>query len=117
MGQRTNSLWSEEPAGRPLRPAGFAICAAAELLAAVPLAPAAAANPDSVEASAVAAGPQWVTPDQRAATHFIALLQNADLDGLDPKLFKVKPLVRALSAASSGNLKAADKANAAFDQA
>jgi murein L,D-transpeptidase YcbB/YkuD len=63
------------------------------------------------------AGPQWVTSDQRAATHLIGLLQSADVDGLDPHQFKTKPLLRALRQASDGNRKATDRADAAFDRA
>jgi murein L,D-transpeptidase YcbB/YkuD len=73
-----------------------------------------APSKDAIEASA---GPQWVTSDQRAASHFIALLQTADLDGLDPAQFKVKSLLRALRSAADGNLKSADRANAMFDRA
>jgi murein L,D-transpeptidase YcbB/YkuD len=65
----------------------------------------------------VTAGPQWVTSDQRAAKHLIALLQSADLDGLDPQQFKVKPLLHALREGAKGRRKAADRANAAFDRA
>src|SRR4249919_640539 len=118
MGLRTNSRWSEKPAGRPLRPAGFAMLALAGLLAAAPLLPAYAASGYSLDqAIAVSSGPQWVTMDQRAATHLIALLQSSDLDGLDPDQFKIKPLLKALRSASGGNLRAADRANAAFDRA
>jgi murein L,D-transpeptidase YcbB/YkuD len=92
--------------------------ALAGLLAAAPLQPAYAASADaSDQVSEISSGPQWVTADQRAATHLIALLQSSDLDGLDPNQFKIKPLLKALRSASDGNLKAADRANAAFDRA
>jgi murein L,D-transpeptidase YcbB/YkuD len=101
-----------------VRPAGFAILAMAGLiLAAVPAPPALASNAVAAESNEITSGPQWITSDQRAATHLIALLQSADRDGLDPKMFKVKALLKALHSASDGNLKAADKANAAFDEA
>src|SRR4051794_40252479 len=97
MELRTDSFWSEKPAGRPLRPAGFALLAMAGLLSAAPLQPAIAASADFAEQSnPVSSGPQWMTTDQRAATHLIALLQSADLDGLDPNQFKIKPLLKAL---------------------
>src|SRR4029453_7300654 len=113
MGLRTSSHWSEKPAGRPLRPAGFAMLALAGLLAVAPLQPANAASAySSDQLHAFSSGPQWVTTDQRAATHLIALLQSSDLDGLDPNQFKIKPLLKALRSASSGNPKAADRANA-----
>src|SRR4030095_11532735 len=118
MGLRTSSHWSEKPAGRPLRPAGFAMLALAGLLAAAPLQPANGASARAfAPGSEGSAGPQWVTAHQRAATHLIALLQSSDLDGLDPGQFKIKPLLKALRSASGGNLKAADRANAVFDRA
>jgi murein L,D-transpeptidase YcbB/YkuD len=93
--------------------------AMAGLIAAAPLQAAAADNTRSLTvAEQVAAGPQWVMGgDQRAAIHLIALLQSAELDGLDPKQFKIKALLRALHSASNGNPNAVDRANAAFDQA
>jgi murein L,D-transpeptidase YcbB/YkuD len=105
------------PAGRPVRPAGFAMVAMAALIAAAPVQPAVAATTSATAESNQFAGPQWVTPDQRAAIHLIALLQTADLDGLDPGRFNVKPLLRALRDASDGDFKSADRANAAFDRA
>ena len=87
--------WSSQPAGRPVRPAGFALFVASALLAALPVQPAAASVSAESASVAATAGPQWITSDQRAATHFIALLQSADLDGLDPNRFKIKQLLRA----------------------
>jgi L,D-transpeptidase YcbB len=118
MGQRTNpSIRSEKPAGRTLRPAGFAMLVMAVFFAAAPLQPAVAeAAPSSIGTDA-ASGPQWVTADQRAAIRLMALLQSADLDGLDPKQFDIKPLLKALRSASGGSLKAANRANAEFDRA
>lgn len=119
MGQRTSSSWSEKPAGRLVRPAGFAMLAMAGLIAAAPL-QAAAVDSSSFEPAveAAAARPQWVAGgDQRAAIHLITLLQSADIDGLDPKQFKIKALLRALRSALDENPKAIDRANAAFDQA
>jgi len=92
--------------------------ALAGLLAAAPLQSANAASAYiSEQVNEVSSGPQWVTADQRAATHLIALLQSSDLDGLAPNQFKIKPLLKALRSASGGNLKAADRANAAFNRA
>jgi hypothetical protein len=117
MEPRTNRSWSDEPAGRSLRPAGFAMLALAGLLAAAPLQPADAASAyTSDQVNEVRPGPQWVTADQRAATHLIAMLQSSDLDGLDPNQFKIKLLLKALRSASGGNFKAADRANAVFDR-
>jgi len=109
--------WSSQPAGRPVRPAGFALFVASALLAALPVQPAAASVSAESASVAATAGPQWITSDQRAATHFIALLQSADLDGLDPNRFKIKQLLRAMNSASEGNWKAADHANALFNRA
>ena len=100
-----------------MRPAGFAMLAMAVLLAVSPAAASAAGEPANIEASQLAAGPQWVTSDQRAAVRLMALLQSADLDGLDPGRFDVRALARALVSASDGKLKDADRANAAFNRA
>ncbi|WP_294120143.1 L,D-transpeptidase family protein [Sphingomonas sp.] len=90
----------------------------AGLLAVAPLQPAvASAATVAANANQFSSGPQWVTSDQRAATKLIALLQGSDLDGLDPRQFKTKQLLKALRSASGGNLKAVDKANAAFNRA
>src|SRR6185369_13153054 len=101
MVPRTNAFWSEKPAGRPLRPAGFAMVLMAGLLAASPVqAASASAATISADAREYSSGPQWVTSDQRAAIHLIALLQSSDLDGLDPRQFKTKQLLKALRSAS-----------------
>ena len=117
MGPRTNSIWSDKPAGRPVRPAGFAMLLMAGLFAAAPLSPALAAEAPPATEFEVGSGPQWVTSDQRAAIRLIALLQSADLDGLDPKQFDTKLLLRVLRSASDGNMKAVDRANSEFDRA
>ena len=117
MSQRAIATWSVKPAGRPVRPAGFAIMAMAALGAAMQPAPAIAADFSAAVEQNEFAGPQWVTSDQRAAIHLIALLQTADLDGLDPNRFDIKSLLRALREASGGNFDAADRANARFNRA
>ena len=111
--------WSSEPVGRPVRPAGFAILAAGALLAATPAMPAAASSAAAVAApESIGARPQWVAKgDDRAAVRLIALLQSAELDGLDPKLFKVKALRKALKSAAGGDPEAIDRANAMLDRA
>ena len=112
--------WSTEPAGRPPRPAGFAMVAAGALLAALPLQPIAAASADSSAATPwqVGARPQWVSPgDSQAALRLIALLQSANLDGLNPKQFKVKSLKGAVRSAAHGNPAAMARANAMLDRA
>ena len=106
-----------KPAGRLVRPAGFAILALATLLTAWPAAPAAAAS-SATQVSAFSGKPQWVRSDgQRPAQLLIALLQSAELDGLDPKRFSVDRLKRAVMAAESGGFGAADKANDMLDEA
>jgi len=111
--------WSTEPAGRPVRPAGFAMCVATVLAAAVPCQPAVASTVTAAVASAqVGARPQWVADgNDRAALGLIALLESAGLDGLDPKSFKVKALKKAVRSGSGGNREAAARANAMLDRA
>ena len=101
-----------------MRPAGFAMVAMAALLTATPAQAASTANAsESFESREIAAGPQWITFDQRAAIHLMALLQSADLDGLDPVQFDVRSLARLLQSANDGKMKDADRANAAFNRA
>jgi murein L,D-transpeptidase YcbB/YkuD len=111
--------WSTEPAGRPVRPAGFALFVGGALLAAAPIQPVAASSTATVAASAqVGARPQWLADgNEGAALRLIGLLQSAELDGLDPNLFKVKALKKALRSASGGNPAAAARANDLFDRA
>ena len=117
MTYRTNFDWSKKPAGRSLRPAGLSVVALAGLLALAPIQPAmAAGRPSASQSSELSSGPQWITADQRAAAHFIALLQSSELDGLDPGRFKIKGLLRALRSASDGNWAAADRASALFNR-
>lgn len=105
-----------KPVGRHVRPAGFAILAAAALCSVLPAEPAAAAT--AVQVNEVSVRPQWISHDgQRPAQHLIGLLQSADLDGLDPKRFNINALKRAVMAAESGGFAAADKANAMLDAA
>ena len=106
-----------KPAGRLVRPAGFAFLAAGALLVAAPAEPVFAAAV-SVQSEVGAAGVPWIRAgDDRAAQQLIGLLQSAALDGLDPKIFNVKRLKRAVVAAEGGKPKAIAKANAALDQA
>jgi murein L,D-transpeptidase YcbB/YkuD len=102
-----------------VRPAGFAILAAGALLAATPTQPAAASSVAAVaDSEQIGAGPHWVVDsNDRAALGLIALLQSAELDGLDPKPFKVKALTKALRSASGGNPAAAARANQMLDRA
>ncbi len=52
-----------------------------------------------------------------AAAQLIELLESSSADGLDPRKYKTKTLVRALRAAQSGNSRAVQRANLAFSQA
>ena len=106
-----------KPVGRHVRPAGFAILAAAALISALPAERAAAAA-TAIQAEEDSVRPQWISHDgQRPAQHLIGLLQSAQLDGLDPKQFNIIALKRAVIAAESGGFAAADKANAMLDAA
>jgi murein L,D-transpeptidase YcbB/YkuD len=93
--------------------------AAGALLAAFPLQPANASNAAAAVATdQLAARPQWVTEgDAQAAVRLIELLQSAELDGLDPKRFRIKGLNSAVRSALRGNPAAIAKANAALDRA
>lgn len=107
-----------KPAGRLARPAGFAVMAAAALIAATPAQPVAAAVAASAETATVAAQPQWIRPgDSRAALRLIGLLESSAVDGLNPKKFKVKELNRAVRSAARGKPPAIAKANAVLDRA
>jgi len=109
-----------KPAGRPVRPAGFALLAAGALLAVSPAQAAAASGlaPLNESTSQLGGRPQWVgRGDTQAAAHLIGLLQSSNLDGLDPKRFKIKALRGAVRAAARGNPSAVARANAALDRA
>lgn len=106
------------PAGRPVRPAGFAILAAAALFAGVPLQPVDAATVAGAEAELGESRPQWIADgDNRAALHLLDLLQSSSLDGLNPKAFRVKALKNAVRSAESGKPAAIAKANSMLDRA
>lgn len=119
MSDRIVLRWSTEPAGRPKRPAGFAMVLAGALLAAAPLHPAAAAIDAAVASPAqISNRPQWIAPgDARAANRLIALLQSSQLDEINPKTFNLKSLKRAVRSATGGNSAAITRANAMLDRA
>ncbi len=105
-----------QPAGRRVRPAGFAMLFAGALLATAP-AQAFTADAAAAQPSQYSARPQWVSNgDDRAAIRLIGLLQSADLDGVSPKQFKVSSLKKAVRAAR-GNPAAMARANAMLDRA
>lgn len=102
-----------------MRPAGFAMLAAGALLAAFPLQPASASTAaEAASSEQLGARPQWVVPgDAGGAVELIALLESAELDGLDPKRFKTRSLNSVVRSAVRGNPAAIAKANAALDRA
>lgn len=109
-----------KPAGRKWRPAGFAFLLGSLVAAAAPAQPIVPLAAVAAQASDLksAAGPQWVrSGDDRAALRLIGLLETSNLDGLEPKQFKLKALKRAVRDAEGGNAQAAAKANAALDRA
>ena len=107
-----------KPAGRLVRPAGFAFLVAGALLAAAPVEPLGAAGTTAIQSSERSLRPQWIrNDDQRPAQHLIGLLQSSELDGLDPKRFNIIALKRAVMAAENGGFAAVDKANAMLDEA
>ena len=120
MGAKIGNRSLPKPVARQWRPAGFAIlfaclaAGAAPAQSTIPLAPAAT----QISALESAAGPQWVrSGNDRAALRLIGLLETSNLDGLDPKQFKLKSLKRAVHDAERGNAKAAARANTALDGA
>ena len=123
MSQRTGSFFrSIEPAGRLVRPAGFAMLAAA-CLAAVPT-PAVGQLTASGSASVASsprsepARPAWLAyGDARAAKQLIRLLRSADLDGLDPGRFDPDRLEQAVEAASGGGSRDVETAERLLDDA
>ncbi|HYC94832.1 MAG TPA: L,D-transpeptidase family protein [Sphingomicrobium sp.] len=106
-----------KPAGRLVRPAGFALLAAGALLSVVPAEPVAAAA--AYARSEVGShGPQWIREgDARAAIQLLALLQSSTLDGLDPQRFNIAALSRAVRDAGNGEAETVASANAMFDRA
>jgi len=116
MGTRIKATWSKQPAGRPVRPAGFAMCVLAALIAAAPVQPAIASD-NLADSELSHSSPQWITSDQRAAIHLITMLQSSALDGIDPQQFDIGRLLGALREASAGNWAAVDRANRLFDRA
>ena len=106
-----------KPAGRQVRPAGFAVMAACALLVALPAQPLAAST-TAIVASEFSGRPQWISSEGvRPAQHLIGLLQSSNLDGLDPRQFDTAKLTRAVAKAETGGFAAADKANAMLDAA
>ena len=110
---------SVQPAGRLVRPAGFALLAAGALFAAVPTEPVTASPiTAALLASEAADGPQWLAQgDDRAAWRLVGLLESAELDGLDPQQFDTGSLKKEIRRASGGKPQAMARANALLDRA
>jgi len=121
---------SPRPAGRHVRPAGFALLAfAASALAPVPAA-GSANDPLSVVAGttgtaalaqyydARAAAPIWLAGGrQDAADRLMTMLATAELDGIDPRQFNLRALQKAVRRASGGNPVDVDRADRMLTQA
>lgn len=92
---------------------------AAALLTVVPLRPAEATSaPSATGSMQLSTRPQWVMPgDARAANQLIGLLQSAELDGLNPKNFKVKSLKGAVRSAVNGGAAKRARANVLLNRA
>lgn len=119
MRTRIVSGWSSKPAGRLVRPAGFAMAALAALIASQP----AAAAPYSMAQAeraiqAASARPDWAAQgDTRAARALIDLLATAKLDGLESSQFKVGALRKALRRLGGDDPDDVAAARRAFDDA
>jgi murein L,D-transpeptidase YcbB/YkuD len=111
--------WSSKPAGRLVRPAGFAMAAVAALIASQP----AAAAPYSMARAERAMQAEFQRPDwaaqgdDRAAEALIDLLATARLDGLEPSQFKVASLRKALRRLGSEDSDDVAATKRVFDQA
>ena len=123
MSHRTGSFFrSIEPAGRFVRPAGFAMLAA--LCVTEMPAPAFAQTAVAGSASAVStirddqSRPAWFAyGDARAAERLVLLLRSAKLDGLDPDRFDPDRLERAILTASNGRSRDIETTERMLDEA
>ena len=112
--------WSRKPAGRLVRPAGFAVALALSGLTMAP--PALAELPMAASAAAAKfqapARPVWIANgDPRAALSLIELLETSKLDGLNPKKFKTRAIKRALNDAQGGDPRAMAQADTLLNRA
>jgi murein L,D-transpeptidase YcbB/YkuD len=98
---------SSKPAGRLVRPAGFAMVALISLTAAQ-TASAGPIVPAQLSSTVVrtTASPRWfVDGDASAARALVDLLQSSQLDGLDPSRFSVDALTKAVNRVEWGGQK------------
>lgn len=105
MPTRTVPGWSCTPAGRPVRPAGFALAVLTVLATAQPAFAASSATTSTaaIAANSEAVAPSWFEKETRAAEAFIDLLESANLDGLQSSQFPIRSLRREMRRASSGD--------------
>ena len=119
MRTRIVSGWSSKPAGRLVRPAGFAMAAIAALMAPQPV----AASPYSMARAeramqATTQRPDWAAQeDTRAAEALVDLIATAKLDGLDSSQFRIGSLRKALRRLGSSDPDDVAAANRAFNEA
>ena len=112
--------WSSKPAGRLVRPAGFAMAALVSLGF---VQPGVAAPPMAIAAKTTALRPaaahlSWFAhEDGRAADVLIDLLETSRLDGLEPSSFPIGSLLSAKRRAESGDPKQVLAAERRFDEA
>src|SRR5688572_11614275 len=105
MPNRIVKRWSNIPAGRPVRPAGFALALCLSMFAAQPAVAASTAAQDVETARPIR--PMWFVPgDDRAAYALIDQLDSSRLDGLDPRRFNTRSLIRAVRDAERGDPRA-----------
>lgn len=99
MRTRIVSGWSSKPAGRLVRPAGFAMAAILSVIAAQPaLADTTALADNTASVVRSANSPRWfVNGDASAARALVDLLESSRLDGLEPPRFSADSLEKAVS--------------------
>lgn len=119
MRNRIVSGWSSKPAGRLVRPAGFAMAALVSLIAAQPVlaAPAMAIAAKTASVRPAAITPRWFANDSRAADVLIDLLETSSFDGLNPSSFPIDALKSARLRATSGDSELVMVAERKFDEA
>jgi murein L,D-transpeptidase YcbB/YkuD len=115
---RIISGWSSEPAGRLVRPAGFAMALAAALAAASPAHAQNWQEPGERQAEQSQVALQWFAQgDDQAAATLIDLLETSRFDGLEPTSFPIDRLRETRERARLGDWSDIDDANRIFDRA
>jgi murein L,D-transpeptidase YcbB/YkuD len=114
------SGWSSKPAGRLVRPAGFAMAAFFSFSAAQPAlaAPAMAMSANATATRPAATHPRWIAgADFRAAEALVDLLESSKLDGLKPSKFPIGSLKSAMRRAQGGDQRRVLDAERKFNEA